>query len=137
MCQHFPVTQSSSFPVTDYFDISSRKKKKKKSKSIVCKGYKEWTICLFLHIAFKVYQPDNEQRGEKGRKTCKEIGKRIWERSLSPYITLWTNRVTKNTKHQPHCLSPFKRRSRCGQRIATARYPLYIVYRLQAIFSTG
>lgn len=44
--------QSSSFAASDYFDISTRNKKHFKV-CTVCKGCREWTICLFLHVCFQ------------------------------------------------------------------------------------
>lgn len=73
--------QSSSFPASDYFDISSQTKKHFKV-CIVCKGYREWTICLFLHICFQVLSlgPCTKWGGSKA---CQEITKGIQERSTS------------------------------------------------------
>lgn len=73
--------QSSSFPASDYFDISSQTKKHFKV-CIVCKGYREWTICLFLHICFQVLSLGSCTKWG-GSKACQEITKGIQERSTS------------------------------------------------------
>lgn len=78
--------QSSSFAASDYFDISSQNKKHSKV-CIVCKGYREWTISLFLHICFQGLSlgPRTKRRGAGG-KACQEITKGIQEMSTSAYV---------------------------------------------------
>lgn len=77
--------QSSSFPTSDYFDISSWNKKHFKV-CIVCKGYRAWTICLFLHICFQALplSPCTKRRAKS--KACQEITKGVQDKSMSAYI---------------------------------------------------
>lgn len=77
--------QSSSFPASDYFDISSWNKKHFKV-CIVCKGYRVWTICLFLHICFQALPLGPYKKRRAKGKACQEITKGIQERSVSAYI---------------------------------------------------
>lgn len=147
MVSTFSLMQSSSFPASDYFDISSQNKKHFKV-CIVCKGYREWTIYLFLHICFQGLSLGPwTKRGEKG-KACQEITKGIQERSVSAYVcweqtALGEKGDTWNMEHWPHHLPHIQNRAQSGQKTATpgredlALLPLHIVDRLQTISPTG
>lgn len=52
-----------------------------------CKGYREWTISLFLHICFQGLSLGPHTK-KQGKKAHQEITKGIQERSISAYVCL-------------------------------------------------
>lgn len=134
----FPAIQSRSFPVTDYSDISSWEGKKNPSnkpqpkthisKGIVCKRYREWTTCLFLHICLQSLSlGPSTKRGER-QKTPKKNHKGNTRQEPDCSCKLWAEGDIENMGHSPHHL---------GWAEDLALLPLHTVRRLQTRSLTG